>query len=84
MFFSSLVPPEKVPSTEKLIWARLGVSRTIYVNVDSPNLGFPYLNPVSGALAWKIELEKIDFNEESEQDWYTSLFERTNHGQNLY
>ena len=22
----------------------LGVSRTIYVNVDSPNQGFPYLN----------------------------------------
>jgi len=24
--------------------ARLGVSRTIYVNVDSPNLGFTYFN----------------------------------------
>ena len=22
----------------------MGVSRTIYVNVDSPNLGFPYFN----------------------------------------
>ena len=32
-------PPK---STENLIWARLGVSRTTYVNVDSPNLGFPY------------------------------------------
>ena len=31
----------KVPSTKKLIKAKLGVSRTIYVNVDSPNLGFP-------------------------------------------
>ena len=31
----------KVPSTNKLIKAKLGVSRTIYVNVDSPNLGFP-------------------------------------------
>ena len=40
----SLVPPLKVQSTEKLILARLGVSRTIYVNVDSPNLGFPYFN----------------------------------------
>ena len=29
-------------STKKLILAGLGVSRTIYVNVDSPNLGFPY------------------------------------------
>ena len=36
--------PLKVPSTEKLIQACLGVSRTIYVNVDSPNLGFPYFN----------------------------------------
>ena len=36
--------PLKYRSTEKLIWARLGVSRTIYVNVDSPKLGFPYFN----------------------------------------
>ena len=34
--------PRKVPSTNKLIQARLGVSRMIYVNVDSPNLGFQY------------------------------------------
>ena len=34
--------------TEKLILARLGVSRTIYVNVDSPNLGFPYFNFLGG------------------------------------
>ena len=27
---------------------RLGVSRTIYVNVDSPNLGFPYFNFLGG------------------------------------
>ena len=26
--------------TKKLIWARLGVSWTIYINVDTPNLGF--------------------------------------------
>ena len=38
----SVLLPLKVCSTEKLILARLGVSRTIYVNVDSPNLGFPY------------------------------------------
>ena len=73
-----------LPKNLKYKKVNLGKVRCIYVNVDSPNLGFPYLNPVSGALAWKIELEKIDFNEESEQDWYTSLFERTNHGQNLY
>ena len=37
-------------STEKLIEAGLGVSRTIYVNVDSPDLGFPYFSshPESG------------------------------------
>ena len=34
----------KVQSTKKLIYARLGVSRTIYVNVDTPNLGFTYFN----------------------------------------
>ena len=39
--FFSLALPLKVLSTEKLIEARLGVSRTIYVNVDSLNLGFP-------------------------------------------
>ena len=36
------------PSTEKLIEAGLGVSRTIYVNVDSPDLGFPYFNFLGG------------------------------------
>ena len=35
-------PPLKVLSTKQLILARLGVSRTIYVNVDTPNLGFTY------------------------------------------
>ena len=40
--------PLKVPSTEKLIKARLGVSRTIYINVDSPNLGFSYFNFLGG------------------------------------
>ena len=39
-----LVLPLKVLSTKKLILARLGVSKTIYVNVDSPNLGFRYFN----------------------------------------
>ena len=30
--------------------ARLDVSRTIYVNKDSPNLGFPYFNFLGGYL----------------------------------
>ena len=42
------VCPLKVLSTKKLIYARLGVSRTIYVNVDSPNLGIPYFNFLGG------------------------------------
>ena len=42
VFFSSLGLPLKVPSTERLIQARLGVSGMMDVNVDSPNLGFPY------------------------------------------
>ena len=46
--FFSLGLPLKFPSTEKLIWARLGVSGTIYVNVDSPNLGFPHFNFLGG------------------------------------
>ena len=41
VFFVTVAPPK---STKKLIWARLGVSRMIYINVDSPNLDFPYLN----------------------------------------
>ena len=45
----SLGLPLKYLSTKKLIWARLGVSRTIYVNVDSPNLGFTYFNFLGGA-----------------------------------
>ena len=45
---SLTVPPLKVLSTKKLIWARLGVSRPIYVNVDSPNLGFPYFYFLGG------------------------------------
>ena len=43
-----LVPPLKVLSTKKLTKARLGVSRAIYVSVDSPNLGFPYFNFLGG------------------------------------
>ena len=39
----SLGLPLKVLNTNKLIEAKLDVSRMIYVNVDSPNLDFPYL-----------------------------------------
>ena len=42
--FFSLGLPLKCLSTEKLILASFGVSRRIYVNLDSPNLGFPYFN----------------------------------------
>ena len=45
VFFLTDTPPK---STNKLILARLGVSRPIYVNVDSPNLGFPYFNLLGG------------------------------------
>ena len=38
--------------TSKLISATLGVSRTIYVNVDSPYLGFPHFN-VLGGYQWE-------------------------------
>ena len=51
-WFFSLVPPLKIKSTKKFIQARLGVSRTIYVNVDSPNLGFPYFYFLGG-YQWK-------------------------------
>ena len=54
-WFFSLVRPLKVLSTEKLILARLGVSRPIYVNVDSPNLSFPYFN-LLGGYQWKNTL----------------------------
>ena len=32
------------PLKSSKYWARLGVSRSIYVNVDTPNLGFTYFN----------------------------------------
>ena len=45
--FFNWYPPKSI-STKKLIWARLGVSRLIYINVDTPNLGFPYFNFLGG------------------------------------
>ena len=42
--FFFTVSPRKDQSTNKLIWARLGVTRMTYVYVDSPNLGSSYLN----------------------------------------
>ena len=56
LFFDSLVLLQTVLSADKLILARLGVTRTIYVNVDSPNLGFPYFNFFSGVSVKKIPL----------------------------
>ena len=44
----SLGLPIKVLITEKSIKTRLGVSRTIYVNVDTPNLGFTFFNFLVG------------------------------------
>ena len=40
--FFTLGLPLKVWSTKKIIRLWLGVSRTIYVNVETPNIGFPY------------------------------------------
>ena len=42
--------PLKSFKYKKVNLAGLGVSRTIYVNVDSPNLGFPYFNFLGEAL----------------------------------
>ena len=52
MLIFSLRFPLKVPSTKKLIQAR-----TIYVNKDSSNIGFPYLNCL-GEAQWKITLKR--------------------------
>ena len=57
--FFSLVPPLKVQSTKTLIKARLGVSRPIYVNVDSPNLGFQYFNFLGGYQLKKHPVQEI-------------------------
>ena len=46
----SLVPPLKFLSTDNLIYTWLGVSRPIYVSVDSPNPCFPYF---LGGYQWK-------------------------------
>ena len=40
--------PPKNSKYKKVNQARLGVSRTIYVAVDSPNLGFPYFHFLGG------------------------------------
>ena len=52
MFFSRGLPL-KCLSIENLIWAGLGVSRTIYVNAYSPNLVFPYFN-----FLWEAQCKK--------------------------
>ena len=63
--FFSLVPPLKTLSTKKLIQARLDVSRPIYVNVDSPNLDFPYFNFLGGVPVKKNTLQKFPGNASS-------------------
>ena len=49
---------QKYRGTDKLIWARLGVSGTINIKEDSSNLCFPYFNffkhPVSYSYDYKI------------------------------
>ena len=45
---------------KNLVQARLGVSRTIYVDVDSPNLGFSYLNFLGGRQSQKTPCIKFD------------------------
>ena len=44
----------------------LGVSRPIYVNVDSPNLGFPYFNFLGKAQCKNIASGKTDPEIDSE------------------
>ena len=46
--FFTLVPPLKSSKYKQVNLGRLGVSSPIYVNVDSPNLGFPYFNFLRG------------------------------------
>ena len=46
MFFTGTLPISS--KYKKVNQARLGVSRLIYVNVDSPNLGFIYFNFLGG------------------------------------
>ena len=50
--------PPKSSKNKKLIQARLGVSRPIYVNVDTPNLGFPYFNILGGYQLKKHPVDK--------------------------
>ena len=39
-----LVQEYMIQGTDKFIYARLGVSRTNYINVDSPIIGFSYFD----------------------------------------
>ena len=58
-------PRYRVIFSLKLIKARLGVSRPIYANVDSPNLGFPYFNFLGGNSEEKNTLYLEDFSRAS-------------------
>ena len=44
VFFSTGPLPKSSKYKKVDLGLRLGVSRTIYVNLDSPNLGSPYFN----------------------------------------
>ena len=50
----------------------MGVSRPIYVNVDSPNLGFPYYNFLGGTSEEKNTLydnnDNNDYNDQEDHD----------------
>ena len=52
VFFVTVAPQ----SIEKLTLAMLGISRTIYVDVESPNLGFPYYN-----FLWERQSQKTPY-----------------------
>ena len=51
--------PPKSSKYKQVNQAWLGVSRPIYVNVDSPNLGFPYFNFLGGYQWNKLASSKM-------------------------
>ena len=60
MFFYTGPPPKSSKYTKVNLEARLGVFRTIYVNVDSPNPGFLYFNFFGEAQCKKNTLYLLD------------------------
>ena len=57
--------PPKSSKYKKINLGWLGVSRMIYVNVDSPNLGFPYFNFLGGHQSQKTPCSSIYVNVDS-------------------